>query len=291
MVRRACTARARAHEARQSHSLRRPHAGRSRGETGFAEAPSFSVAGGRSIVRAARCARPVWPRCDASRLAAGKAAHRRRCHRAADRAPGQRLPGYPPRPGVTRLHRRARRPHFAEDRPCQGRRLWGDRGAPAARGGRADRSHGGLLGPGRGARATKPGSSSTCILLVRTPAESRRSGSQIGSQRPQTPGGTRPRLAHIYPARWLIELHQTTHSDASMVPSKQRVAGSNPAGRTHMCSDLGKLVSLGRRPSCFGQATRRYRRYFGAWYLCSAPPRRREFQHDSTGFEHPEDHI
>src|ERR1700729_3608586 len=88
-----------------------------------------------------------------------------------------------------------------------------------------------------------------------------------------------------------IDLQERCSETLKSKPSKQRVAGSNPAGRTHMCSDLGKLVSLGRRPSCFGQATRRYRRYFGAWYLCGAPPRRREFQHVSSGFEHPEERI
>jgi hypothetical protein len=107
--------------------------------------------------------------------------------------------------------------------------------------------------------------------LIRTPAEPTRSGSLTGSQGPQPPSDARPQPAHIRAVRWLIERHRATHRDGSTVPSKQRVAGSNPAGRTHMCSDLGKLVSLGRRPSCFGQATRRYRRYFGAWYLCSAP--------------------
>ncbi len=69
------------------------------------------------------------------------------------------------------------------------------------------------------------------------------------------------------------------------------VLNLDTARRTHKWSDLGKSVSLGRRPSCFGQATRRYRRYLGAWYLCRAPPRPREFQHASSGFEHPEDHI
>src|ERR1700733_4769649 len=97
---------------------------------------------------------------------------------------------------------------------------------------------------------------------------------------PTTAGSRRRQAttsAHIRAVRWLIGLHQATHRDALTVPSKQRVAGSNPAGRTHTCSELGKLVSLRRRPSCFGQATRRYRRYFGAGYLCSAPPRLREF--------------
>jgi hypothetical protein len=76
------------------------------------------------------------------------------------------------------------------------------------------------------------------------------------------------------------------------VPSKQRVAGSNPAWRTKFyASDLGKLASLGPGPGCYGQATRCYRRYFAAWYLCSAPPCQRELQHVSSGLEQPEARV
>jgi hypothetical protein len=59
-----------------------------------------------------------------------------------------------------------------------------------------------------------------------------RSGSQTGNQRPQPPSDTRLQPARIRAAGWLVELHQATHRDALTVPSKQRVAGSNPAGRT-----------------------------------------------------------
>jgi hypothetical protein len=69
--------------------------------------------------------------------------------------------------------------------------------------------------------------------VIRTPAESRRSESQTGSQRSPHPGDTRPRPAHIDAVRWHIRLRQAIPRNTSMVPSKQRVAGSNPAGRTH----------------------------------------------------------
>jgi hypothetical protein len=65
-----------------------------------------------------------------------------------------------------------------------------------------------------------------------------KSGSQIGSQRSQCPGDARPQLARIGAVIWLIERHQATHRDAATVPSKQRVAGSNPAGRTALFSQV-----------------------------------------------------
>ena len=72
--------------------------------------------------------------------------------------------------------------------------------------------------------------------LIRTQAETERSGSQTGSQRRQRPGDARPQSARIHAVRWLIERHGATYRDASTVPSKQRVAGSNPAGRTSLVS-------------------------------------------------------
>jgi len=71
--------------------------------------------------------RRLWP----ARAAGSRAADGR--HRGADRAPGQRPPRHPPRPGVPRLHRRARHPHPAAGHPRR-RVLPGDRGPPAAGG-------------------------------------------------------------------------------------------------------------------------------------------------------------
>jgi hypothetical protein len=103
-------------------------------------------------------------------------------------------------------------------------------------------------------RAAQTGSNVADVFsLIRTQAEPASSGRQTGSKQSQPSGDTRPHLAPIREFDGLM-------------------------------SDIG-------RPSCFGQATRRYRRYFGAWYLFSAPPRRREFQHVSSGFEHPEGRI
>jgi hypothetical protein len=59
--------------------------------------------------------------------------------------------------------------------------------------------------------------------LIRTRAESARSGSQTGSQQPQPPGDPRLQPAHIRAVRWLIERRQAIHRDAPTVPSKQRV--------------------------------------------------------------------
>src|ERR1700761_316814 len=69
------------------------------------------------------------------------------------------------------------------------------------------------------------------LSLIRTPEKTTNFGSQAGSQQPQLPGDTRPQPAFISAAKRLIERRQATRRDGSMVPSKQRVAGSNPAWR------------------------------------------------------------
>ena len=56
-------------------------------------------------------------------------------------------------------------------------------------------------------------------------------GSQAGSHRWPFPGDVERSLATIDAVRCLIERRQATSRDGSDVPSKQRVAGSNPAGR------------------------------------------------------------
>ena len=63
-------------------------------------------------------------------------------------------------------------------------------------------------------------------------------GSQWGSQWRPTPRDSLRQSATIIAARWLVERRRTTSRDAPAVPSKQRVAGSNPAGR----ADLGKRL-------------------------------------------------
>jgi len=61
----------------------------------------------------------------------------------------------------------------------------------------------------------------------------RDSGSQTGSQQRQTLSDARRFPAIIAAAKCHNGRHQATSRDPSTVPSKQRVAGSNPAGRTH----------------------------------------------------------
>ena len=56
-------------------------------------------------------------------------------------------------------------------------------------------------------------------------------GSQTGSQHRQTLSDARRFLAIIAAAKRRMRRHQATSRDPSTVPSKQRVAGSNPAGR------------------------------------------------------------
>jgi hypothetical protein len=73
---------------------------------------------------------------------------------------------------------------------------------------------------------------------IRTRAEPTRSGSLTGSQPPQSPRDARPHPALIIPARQPSERRQATLGDGSAVPSKQRVAGSNPAGRTSLFSQF-----------------------------------------------------
>ena len=57
-------------------------------------------------------------------------------------------------------------------------------------------------------------------------------GSQTGSHRRQTSGDARPRLAVIGAAKRPARPHRTPSRDRQNPPSKQRVAGSNPARRT-----------------------------------------------------------
>ena len=59
-------------------------------------------------------------------------------------------------------------------------------------------------------------------------------GSQTGSQQRQTRSDATRFPAIESAAKRLIRRHQATHRDATMVPSKQRVAGSNPAGRASL---------------------------------------------------------
>jgi hypothetical protein len=72
--------------------------------------------------------------------------------------------------------------------------------------------------------------------VIRTTDKRASSGSQIGSQQPQFSGNTGPWSAIINAADRPIERHQATRSNSPTVPSKQRVAGSNPAGRTSVLS-------------------------------------------------------
>jgi hypothetical protein len=68
-----------------------------------------------------------------------------------------------------------------------------------------------------------------------------------GSQRSQPSGDARPQPARILAVKWLIERRRATHRDASTVPSKQRVAGSNPEAahcRAHPCP------AGNERPNC-----------------------------------------
>ena len=57
-------------------------------------------------------------------------------------------------------------------------------------------------------------------------------GSQTGSQRRQIPGYARRQSAAISAAKQHIGPHPAMSGDVPNVPSKQRVAGSNPARRT-----------------------------------------------------------
>jgi hypothetical protein len=56
-------------------------------------------------------------------------------------------------------------------------------------------------------------------------------GSQLGSQRRQILGYVRPQSASVGAAKRHVRPHPASSGDGSSVPSKQRVAGSNPARR------------------------------------------------------------
>ena len=75
------------------------------------------------------------------------------------------------------------------------------------------------------------------------------SGSQTGSQQRQTLSDATRLPAIESAAKRLIGRHQATFRDPSTVPSKQRVAGSNPAGRAALLHELFPQVkSLKRGP-------------------------------------------
>jgi hypothetical protein len=96
---------------------------------------------------------------------------------------------------------------------------------------------------------------SDAVSLIRTIEIPARSGSQPGSQRSQTSGDIRPLPPAVNAANRPIERRQATCGDASTVPSKERVAGSNPAGRTLLLG-LGPITP---RPS--KRSTRPWRSY------------------------------
>jgi hypothetical protein len=79
-------------------------------------------------------------------------------------------------------------------------------------------------------------------------------GSHSGSHRWQIPGDTGRRAQTIRPAKCLAERCRATQHDASQVPSKQRVAGSNPAGRT-----AGRALPGAPGPRMSGVLVRRRR--------------------------------
>jgi len=69
-------------------------------------------------------------------------------------------------------------------------------------------------------------------------------GSQLGSQHRQMLGYARPQSASISAAKRHIRPHLATSGDRPCVPSKQRVAGSNPARRTSQNAPIGKSQRL-----------------------------------------------
>ncbi len=71
------------------------------------------------------------------------------------------------------------------------------------------------------------------------------SGSQLGSHQPQTLGDGLPPPATISAAKPSIKPHRATCGDPLDVPSKQRVAGSNPARRTSQ-NPRSAATSVGR---------------------------------------------
>ena len=74
------------------------------------------------------------------------------------------------------------------------------------------------------------------------------SGSQTGSQRRQTPGDTRRRLATINPASWHFRRRQATPRDSKIASYKRGVAGSNPAPtRSEGCLCFLARVGPGQR--------------------------------------------
>ena len=73
------------------------------------------------------------------------------------------------------------------------------------------------------------------------------SGSHSGSHRWEIPSDTGRRTQTVRPAQCLAGRCQATYRDASRVPSKQRVAGSNPAGRT-----AGRALPGAPGPRMFG---------------------------------------
>ena len=90
-------------------------------------------------------------------------------------------------------------------------------------------------------------------------------GSQKGSQWRQTSRSVLRQPATKAAARWLVERRQATSRDPSEVPSKQRVAGSNPAGRARALTSQNADFREGSRglPALTGEGRPRGR--YIAW--------------------------
>jgi hypothetical protein len=70
-------------------------------------------------------------------------------------------------------------------------------------------------------------------------------GSQLGSQRRQILGYVGPQSASKRAAKWHIRPHLALSGDGSSVPSKQRVAGSNPARRANRKAQANGIMRPG----------------------------------------------
>src|SRR5262249_24984094 len=82
-------------------------------------------------------------------------------------------------------------------------------------------------------------------------------GSQLGSQRQQIQGYARPLSATISAATEHVRPHLESSGDRPQMPSKQRVAGSNPARRTRSSpsSDLDRPSLGAKRITRYGWST------------------------------------
>jgi hypothetical protein len=70
-------------------------------------------------------------------------------------------------------------------------------------------------------------------------------GSQLGSQRCQILGYVRPQSASVGAAKRHVRPHPASSGDGSSVPSKQRVAGSNPARRANRKAQVNGIMRPG----------------------------------------------